>query len=184
MTQLTKTIPAVLLSAFVGVAQASIPLDMPQDPQIKTEQNTLAHKRFNIEWNVVPTVIGYASASANVKILPAVAAGVFGGVETWSTRHHTQAYNIGAQLSYALNGNYMSDGWLLSPFAGYVYYKENNHSATTGFNTGLLASYQWIWNSGFNVQLGIGPAYGSVKTGVTQTKGIYPTFAFNLGYAI
>ncbi len=183
MAQYTKIIPAMLLGAFVSVTQANVPLDMPQDPQIKTDQSNLAHKRFNIEWNVLPTVIGYASGSANVKILPAVAVGAYGGVETWATEHATM-YNFGGQITYALNGEYMSDGWLLTPFIGYVYYKENNHTATNGVSGGVIASYQWIWKSGFNVQLGIGPGYASTKTGAAKIKGLYPAIAFNLGYAI
>ncbi|MCF6766248.1 hypothetical protein L3V82_10730 [Thiotrichales bacterium 19S3-7] len=142
--------------------------------------NEISNKKFNIEWNVPYTLIGIASANANYKLNNASAIGVYGGISTWNS--NKSAYNIGLQYSYALNKNYMSSGWLLKPFIGYMNLKDSDNSVSNGYNVGLMFTYQWVWKSGLNMQLGFGPSYTSINGGVfANTHGLLPAFEYNIG---
>ncbi|WP_119343670.1 hypothetical protein [Facilibium subflavum] len=152
------------------------------EPDAVELNKAFSDKKFNIEWNVIPTMIGFISANANYKFLPSSAIGIYGAYWTWGGKDTTVA-NIGVQYSYAVNGNYMSSGWLIKPFAGYAYGKDSGDSSVGGFMAGAMVSYQWLWDSGFNMQLGVGPMYVSNKGSMFDSSGVLPTFEFNIGYS-
>ena len=61
---------------------------------------------------------------------------------------------------------------------------EGNYSASTiGFGAEL--GYQWVWESGFVLDLGIGPMYTIAKGGDSESSidGIMPSATLAIGYA-
>lgn len=153
-------------------------------------------RRFNLQWDVLKTVFGYVSGSANFKVAQAVAVGLgagtwmYGDTNTDTGESHDgfgHIWDLTARMSYAFNGHVMQSGWLLSPFIGYAHAstKDLNGQAEDdhGLTIGVPFYYQWMWDSGFNMQLGIGPAYSDIRTGSASFKGAGLTGGFTLGYA-
>ena len=113
--------------------------------------------------------------------------GLNAGIST-RNRNDYSLYNIGVTYSYAINGDYMSTGWLFKPFLNYAYYKDKSFNHTsTGVSAGILFTYKWLWDSGINLQLGFGPQYASVNSGGWAdddgSKGMLLAGEFALGYA-
>jgi len=80
-------------------------------------------------------------------------------------------------------------GFYINPQASFSIGKITNdldeeYSATTiGF--GAEIGYQWLWESGFVLDLGIGPMYTIAKGGGSENelKGIFPSATLAIGYA-
>jgi len=81
-------------------------------------------------------------------------------------------------------------GFYINPQASFSFGKitdefDEEYSATTmGF--GAEIGYQWVWNSGFVLDLGIGPMYTIAKGGNSEDadlKGIMPSATLAIGYA-
>lgn len=144
-------------------------------------------KKINLEWNILPTLLGYVEGSVAVRINPATAIGVSLGKNTNNTDDYN-IFNADVTLSYALNGDYMSSGWLLKPFIGMASFEQKEDANTTkGVAAGMLFTYKWLWDSGLNVQLGFGPQYASVKSDNwgddDGDSGLLLAGEFGLGYS-
>lgn len=80
-------------------------------------------------------------------------------------------------------------GFYINPQASFSFGKitddmDEEYSATTmGF--GAEIGYQWVWDSGFVLDLGIGPMYTIAKGGNSEDelKGIMPSATLAIGYA-
>jgi hypothetical protein len=134
-------------------------------------QSNMQDKQFNIEWNILPTTIGYLSGSVNYKLTQDSAVGIFGGTQFNS--NDKKMYDIGLTYIYAFNGNYMSSGWLAKPFMAYGHqeYKSNpTKSSKSGIAIGTTFSYKWMTDGGFNIQLGIGPYFSTVNYAGIDSK--------------
>ena len=127
-----------------------------------------------------------------MRINPATAIGVSLGKNTRNTYDYN-IYNANVTLSYALNGDYMSSGWLLKPFIGMASFEQKYDDifedayTTKGVTAGLLFTYKWLWDSGLNVQLGFGPQYASVNSDDwgddDGNSGLLLAGEFGLGYS-
>ncbi len=80
-------------------------------------------------------------------------------------------------------------GFYINPQAAFSFGKvnddtEGNYTASTiGFGAEL--GYQWVWDSGFVLDLGIGPMYTIAKGGDSENSldGIVPSATLAIGYA-
>ncbi|MEP7195221.1 MAG: DUF3575 domain-containing protein [Saprospiraceae bacterium] len=67
-------------------------------------------------------------------------------------------------------------------------YNEFSDATATTFGIGGTVGYQWIWNSGFALDLGIGPKYLTIITSSDDLEGesisgVVPNLSFAIGYA-
>jgi hypothetical protein len=105
-------------------------------------------------------------------------------------------FNIGARVNLNLSGDAMTDSWLLGPSVAYTSVKVSalGESASAGkLAVGALVAYQWVWNSGINVNAGLGGSWYSgddtltTESGSTISipfyNGIKPQAELTLGYA-
>lgn len=142
-------------------------------------------KNVNVDWNIPLSLLGYFSGSVNFKVTPHMTIGPIAGIEAWSSNNTSNSNNIwslGGQVYYALGGeDVMGDHiWLLNPYVEYMHVND-----VGGASGGLLFMYQWAWNTGMNMQLGVGPAYTryTATDGEEHSGGVFtPAFAFNLGF--
>ena len=182
---------ACLLTTNTALAEGLVHTNTSQAnaQQIQAQSDA---KKINVEWNVLPTVLGYVEGSVAVRINQATAIGVSFGKNTRDTENYN-IYNANVTLSYALNGDYMSSGWLLKPFIGMASFEQKyddmfaDANTTKGVTTGLLFTYKWLWDSGLNVQLGFGPQYASVNSDDwgddDGNSGLLLAGEFGLGYS-
>jgi Protein of unknown function (DUF3575) len=118
--------------------------------------------------------------------------------------------SIGAEVQYryyfteALKGWYaggqvgFESGKVTTDFSGFsingssISSSTNSETKYTNFKAGGKAGYQWIFGSGFTLDLNLGLAYktynyksdaGSSDFSGFKASGVLPTFAFALGYA-
>ncbi len=132
--------------------------------------DNLQNNKFNVTWNLLDACNKYFSITANYKYAPESAVGLFGGMRL---DNDLNGYNIGFVYSYATNGNYMSSGWIIKPFVSYVY----QDISKSGVSFGTTFTYKWVWGSGVNLQLGLGPAYSTVKYyGLSGGENNYKSF--------
>lgn len=105
-------------------------------------------------------------------------------------------FGIGARGNYYLSGDAMTDSFILGPNVGMSLFSISSGTAsasTVGFYMGGIAGYQWVWQSGFNINLGLGANYyiqsASAKASdgtslsVPGFHGIGPTGELTIGWA-
>jgi Protein of unknown function (DUF3575) len=121
--------------------------------------------------------------------------------------------NMGAELQYRFYFGEAIRGWYAGPAVGYTSGKLKDEGTTAGmtlsevmsgktttnrttelnysrFQLGARGGYQWVWASGFTLDLNAGIAYNSIKySGDTagfptvKASGIFPNFGLGLGYS-
>lgn len=78
-------------------------------------------------------------------------------------------------------------GFYVNPLVSYAFGKKKNDNSTSDkaslFSVGAALGYQWVWDSGFVLDLNIGPGYSILTIGDEVTKGISPVASFAIGYA-
>jgi hypothetical protein len=103
-----------------------------------------------------------------------------------------KGWHAGGQVGFE-SGKVETDGSSIS-FAGGSFASVSSETKYTNFKAGAKAGYQWIFGSGFTIDLKLGLAYKSfnytsAKVGFSadtsgyKLSGVLPTFAFALGYA-
>ncbi|MBI4925577.1 MAG: DUF3575 domain-containing protein [Bdellovibrio sp.] len=162
-------------------------------------------KTFNVRVNALPLIIGYINADLDVGISDGFTVGPSGTL--WSLSSGDISYTIlgfGVRGNYFFNGKRYTDGFYAGPFANYMSTSGKTTSAGVEYTAtigtikgGLLLGYHWIWDAGFNMQLGLGGAYSSTgdavtyksSTGATKSvstasslKGFGPAFEWTLGF--
>ena len=151
----------------------------------------------NIKWNALSTLVGYLSGSVNVKVSQPITVGIRAGSFMYGedgTDKDDRApqfgdiWDIAATMSYAFNHHVMQSGWLVSPYVGFARAKytaiiDDTKRTEHSISVGVPFMYQWMWNSGFNIQLGIGPSYSDVRQGSASLKGVGLTGGFTIGGA-
>ncbi len=82
-------------------------------------------------------------------------------------------------------------GFYVMPEAAFSFgsfkHDDDSKSSFSSFGIGAELGYQWAWQSGFTLDLGIGPMYHSVTgnntSGFSKTSGIGPAMTIAIGYA-
>ena len=193
MSMLRKSIITMTATSILSVGSA-VAAPMYQDNhQSKNTASTtlLKDKQFNIELNILPTIIGYVAGSLNYKLKQDSAIGINAGYQV--TDSSKKMYNVGLTYNYAFNGDYMSTGWIAKPFIAYGYNKDMASSTpdpmdSNGVAVGTTFTYKWMSDNGFNWQLGVGAFYSSIKTLSLQDKdghkGVGLIGEFSMGMAL
>jgi hypothetical protein len=115
--------------------------------------------------------------------------------------------NLGGEVQYRYYFNEALKGFYAGGQAGYssgkvelgnsFSFDEDGNSSTTtdetkfgSFKVGAKGGYQWIWDSGFSLDLNLGLAYNNFNykdsdssTSTLKASGVLPNFGFGLGYA-
>jgi len=111
--------------------------------------------------------------------------------------------NIGGRLEYRYYFDEVLSGWFAGGIAQYQSGKVESETSDifgtdeldsetnfSSFGVGAKAGYQWVWDSGFSLDLSLGANYSKFsyddEDGAFATlegSGIFPQFGFGLGYA-
>ena len=161
-------IALVLLSfAFGAGAQSNI---------IKTNPIGLAFGNFNVTYERVlnPSSSFLVKGNYMYKLLGADVslAGLGLGYRYYITHAKKEVPNgfyVNPQASFAFGSIKDTDG--------------TSYSATN-FGIGAELGYQWVWSSGFTLDLGIGPMYNFVSSDSgSAANGFAPSMTLAIGYA-
>lgn len=194
------TLAATLLAttAFAATKNAA-PAPANFNPGAVTSTTTpqAQMKHYFVRVHLPSLFIGWLSGSADYAFSRSTAVGVLGeyfayGTNSTSTdpnnfNEGASGYAYGAELQYALSHDLSTDGWLVNPYIEDLHVKVNSGSAKQSrniFMVGTNLSYQWMWASGINMQMGIGAYYTSAKVlfGIGNSH-IHPDLNITLGYA-
>lgn len=162
-----------LLSFFVIVAFATAA--SAQSQVVKTNPLALAFGNFNATYERVLNEKSSFLVSANYQYQ------LF-GVDV-------SAFGVGAGWRYYFThaNKDVPAGFYVQPQAGVNFGSANDSNYTTiGF--GAEIGYQWVWSSGFVLDLGIGPQYTVLSgeyedIGFDSDGGILPSATLAIGYA-
>jgi hypothetical protein len=107
--------------------------------------------------------------------------------------------SVGGELQYRYYFKEALHGWYAGAKVGYLsgkvklnnfFSEESNETNYSAFNVGAKAGYQWIFGSGFTLDLNLGAAYSSFKYddnsgdfSSLKASGILPNIGFGLGFA-
>jgi hypothetical protein len=161
-------------------------------------------------------VFGFANAQEN--IIKANPLSILGGTDLLSFEHkigdHTSAVlglgyggfsiggakytNMGAELQYRYYFNEALKGFYGGGQIGYSFGKVTMDDFLGGasedikfsaIKVGAKGGYQWVWDSGFSLDLNLGLAFNNFKYADStnsvglKASGVLPNFGFGLGYA-
>ena len=92
----------------------------------------------------------------------------------------------GGQLGYSF-GNVSVDGFT---FNGSTFVDSTEELDFSALKIGAKGGYQWVWSSGFSLDLNLGFAYNNFNykesgsdASTLKASGVLPNFGFGLGYA-
>lgn len=159
--------------------------------------NEAAAYDMNVRVNPLGLAFGIIGAEVDFKVGESMTVGPSLGILSTSLGTTSlNAYQIGARANFYLSGPAISDGWFAAPYASFLpmTIKSGNASASwSSFSAGALFGYQWVWESGFNMDVGLGASYYSTASSVTADdgsslsvpgfSGILPAFEWSVGYA-
>ena len=96
------------------------------------------------------------------------------------------AAGLGAGYRYYITNRKLDvpAGFHVTPQAAVAFGKSDVSSVTT-LSVGAEVGYQWVMNSGFTIDLGIGPSFSLIAGDETleKTTGITPILTMAIGYA-
>ena len=78
-------------------------------------------------------------------------------------------------------------GFYINPQASFSFgstlddYKSRESATSLGL--GAEIGYQWVWSSGFTLDLGIGPMYSTISSNGVAASGFVPSATLSIGYA-
>jgi len=98
-----------------------------------------------------------------------------------------EGFYAGGQVGYS-SGKVKLDGVLT--YSGGAFGTTTNETNFGSFKLGGKGGYQWVWDSGFSLDLNLGLAYNNFSyknsdaafSGL-EASGVLPNFGFGLGYA-
>jgi hypothetical protein len=94
--------------------------------------------------------------------------------------------SFGAMAELFLGQPRFTDSWVLSPYILYSI-ASGTSTSSTGLSLGVDAGYQWFWNSGFNMAVGLGMQYISIDYSKviagSSLSGVIPSIRFGVGYS-
>ncbi|MFZ1257524.1 MAG: DUF3575 domain-containing protein, partial [Saprospiraceae bacterium] len=108
----------------------------------------------------------------------------------------TTGFGIDAEFRFYITNRKKPapEGFYIGPNIGFDINKTkedgtDNSASFNLFGIGATLGYQWVWDSGFTLELGMGPQY-SIFAGkddnldtTVDFEGILPRFVFAIGYA-
>lgn len=164
---------------------------------IEASAEAVPDRSINVRVNPLGLLVGSLSADVDFAISDKFTIGPT--LSYYSATLFTttlSGFGIGARGNWYLSGNAMTDSWILGPQLGMSLFSISSgasKASSTGFYFGGIGGYQWVWKSGFNINLGLGANYytqaGSAQAsdGTTLTvpgfSGIGPTGELTVGWA-
>lgn len=152
---------------------------------------------MNVRINPLSILLGIINTDYDIRVSEHITFGPSIGFATRSSSTvTTTGFDVGVRANFYLTGKAISDSWYASPAAGVIFLtsKSGGSSAsTTALNAGVTFGYHWVWDSGFNLTLGLGVAYYAVDKNQRATdgsvivlpaySGTLPRLDFTLGFA-
>lgn len=197
-------------SSCLQFASPETSADNTNSPNSSPEHDLGALKSTNIRINPLGLLLGVIGADVDFgvgerfTIGPSIAYLKASTTDIYSDGVDYTAWSIGIRANFYLSGPRFHSGWYLAPSAAYIpvtvndSFSGDSYTATSGaFAISVLAGYQWVFRSGFNMTLGAGAAYYTTKKNVTVTDssgnsqnvstpsfaGVLPDLEFGLGWA-
>ena len=142
---------------------------------IKTNPLSLAFGNFNISYELV------INSKSSVLIEGQYLYKLFG------LDVNTGGIGIGYRYYFTHNNKEVPTGFYINPQVGFGIGNVEDVQFST-FSVGAEIGYQWAWDSGFTLDLGIGPNYTSVSGDIgninfSSTGGIIPSATIAIGFA-
>lgn len=146
---------------------------------------SLAHAQKNIvKVNPIGIIFGVFNAEFEHAFTEKSSFTIGASYLNWSTFDVTAlGADLGYRFYFAKTTNAPA-GIFLSPFISLGSYKNTDNDETAfALGYGGRAGYQWIWSSGFALDLYFGYGYQSVKFDSETISGGLPQLGIALGYA-
>ena len=131
----------------------------------KVEAGSSNLKSYNVRVNPLGFLLGIYSANFDIGVTDALTIGPFGSFVSTS-RAGVSGVSVaggggGIGAMYYFNGQRLTSGLYVSPSVGYISVSaSDNYSSTNATASGISAAatlgYQWVTDSGFNYQIGLG----------------------------
>lgn len=92
---------------------------------------------------------------------------------------------LGVSYNKMFSQNIFEDGWSANWNGRYYSVKSSQGDGASGYSMGVLAQRNWFWQSGININAGIGIQYMNLdlKSIGLKLAGVLPDLGFNVGYA-
>ena len=163
---------ALLLKSSIGY---TAPKKTPVENTSVETRATEPGKSINVRVNPLGLLLGAISADVDFKISDKFTIGPtmsYYSASILGTK--LSGFGIGARGNYYLTGDAMTDSFILGPQLGMSLFSVssgNSKASSTGFYVGAIGGYQWVWQNGFNVNLGLGANYYSQAASAKASDG-------------
>lgn len=165
MKKLSFILSLLLFSSWALQAQNDKPFseDVRYKHVLKANPITMAFGDFNATWERI------VSEKASFTLTGNFITGSF------DSDFYGIAITAGYKYYFTHANKPVPAGFYVRPFAGIL-----AGDGEGGFRLGGQLGYQWVWKSGFVLDLGLGPQIIAIEEGV---EGPIPSFFFGIGYA-
>jgi hypothetical protein len=141
-------------------------------------------KNYSVKVNPLAFIFGVFNGGFNYGVHEKMTLGIGG---SFVKIHDVTGYGADLKMDYFLNGQRFEDSWYVSPRIGYIRVNGSN-SYVQGADLGVIAGYNWLYQSGFLMNVGAGVGYSTLGgrldgTNISAISGTHPLVEFNLGYA-
>ena len=168
-----------------------------------------SEKFMNVRLAPVALAVGGIGAHVDFGVADSITVGPtfsyqHAGVSFGDSETKVGIYELGARANLYLSGKRFTSGFLLGPYVSFmpasvsqkIGSKESSGSVS-GISTGAVMSYQWVWNSGLNLNVGGGLGYYSLPSEAVVTAqadgtkdtvsvpgftGVLPNIELTMGY--
>lgn len=170
----------ITVGIFLSLASASIAVSP------RTEKTT--NKTFDVSVNVGQLLLGLLPLRLGFAVNDKVGIGIIGGGRFYSLgQSNIWGLYAGADAKFYLTAKPYEDGWFVKPgiTLGYTKFGSRGGMNFAGF---VVGGYNWIWDSGFSMDLGLGFQYLYVNNKITDEysfglSGLVPSIDFSVGWA-
>jgi hypothetical protein len=140
--------------------------------------NNKTHAQTNVRIDPLSALIGVLNTTVDFKLSSSWTLGpTFQYLSREIDSYDAMAYGVGVRVNYYFEREAFSQGWYLGPSFRYASAEVETNDPTfgkitgeaSGIAAGLLAGYQWMWES-FNINLGAGFVYSSLGTIKVENK--------------
>ncbi len=174
----TSLIATLILTSASGTALASY------TPEINRSFAGENNFKYNVSVLIPQLIVGQAAANFNIKVSDKISVGPSAKYYAYGKY---KGYELGADMKIGLGGGVFNDRvWLFNPYAEFVHSDIENSlvKKENGVQVGANLLYQWMWDSGVNMQAGVGVLYASQTPLIAiGNSHIAATATYTIGYA-